>query len=77
MSDLIGTRETAQMLGMKPSYLSKCVSLGDIEGLPPYYPVKGRYMFDKDEVERWLQERRVDVYAEKRKQQSEGAKDGQ
>lgn len=74
---LIDAKKTAKRIGMTQSYFSFCLSHNQFDKLPPFYKVNGKYLFDESDVDAWLQERRVDVYAEKRKQQSEGAKDGQ
>lgn len=70
-------KDLSKKIGITKESIYNFLSRKQYDKLPPFYKVNGKYLFDKSDVDAWLQERRVDVYAEKRKQQSEGAKDGQ
>lgn len=70
MKKFISAEEMAKRIGISPAYARNLLREGKFNRLPPFYRTgASSYMFKPKDVDAWLQERRVDVYAEKRKQQ--------
>jgi hypothetical protein len=55
----IGTKETALTLGCSEKTLRNKLSAGSPD-VPPHYQIFGRRLWDVEELENWLRQRRVE-----------------
>ena len=57
-TELVSSAEAARLIGLAPQTLKQRRSQGTID--LPYYRVGRRIMYDRHEVEQWLERRRVE-----------------
>ena len=55
--DLIDQKEAAKLLHSTPGSLNTLRSRGTLQ--IPYYKIRSRVMYDRNDIERWIEGRRV------------------